>query len=81
MDTTSPPQETAHLIVRILVYGLKLRGGQGAPLGTVMQKVMGEDVNVANFRAGLLCAIDRGWIQYDEVRRYVGLTEDGFAAA
>jgi len=79
--TTSSPDDTARAIVRTLVKRLKLRPGQGALLGAVIQNAQSEGVDRQDLEAGLEHANSRGWILYDPNRHWVGLTDAGAAAA
>jgi hypothetical protein len=78
---TSSPDDTARAIVRTLIKRLKLRPGQGALLGAVIQNVQSEGVDRQDLEAGLEHAKSRGWILYDSNRHWVGLTDAGVAAA
>jgi hypothetical protein len=80
MATAPSPDDTARAILRALISRLKLRGGQGALLGAVIQNAQAEGVDRRDFEAGLQRAIARGWILYDPDKQWLGLTGDGQSA-
>jgi hypothetical protein len=75
------PEDTAQAIVRTLVKRLKLRGGQGALLETVIQNVRSEGIDDREFEMGLREAATKGWIIHDRSNHSVRLTDAGYAAA
>lgn len=73
-------EETARKILRAMVHRMKIRAGEGAPLGAVRYNAQAEGVEARDFVDGLEHAVNQGWTEYGEDRPWVGLTEKGFAA-
>jgi hypothetical protein len=71
--------ETARAILRALVEGMQLRGGQGALIEPLSHRLRADGVDLFEVSAGLRHAVDQGWLLYDERNAWIRVTDAGFA--
>jgi hypothetical protein len=79
MDIPSP-EETAKILLRILVVDLVVRPGQIFPIHALVAKARGRDIHADDIDSGFSYAQTEGWVEKAASLVMWRLTEAGFAA-